>query len=147
MARDFAETAELAHPALVVEVVEAIRVLQDMRPDGVDIHVLVQHAKARGWSSTDRRVLTRRCRTVIGRGLLVNLETRRGQPARYRLSAGACEDVELFPSALDLERSLDRWTTTGPATGSTQSIDEQGGFAALNRSTSESGGTAEEIII
>jgi hypothetical protein len=120
--RDFAETAELAHPAWIVQLVEGVRELQVSRPDGVTIHALIEHAKANAWGSTDRDVLTRRCRTAIGRGLLVNLETRRGQMARYRLSPGACEDIGLFPSVrdLDLERSTtahDRSTSASETLG------------------------------
>jgi hypothetical protein len=47
VARDFAETAELAHPPSIVEVVEGVRELQLTRPDGVTIHAVIEHAKAK----------------------------------------------------------------------------------------------------
>jgi hypothetical protein len=53
VARDFAETAEMSHPTSIVQVVEAVRELQITRPDGVTIHVLIDHAKANVWGSTD----------------------------------------------------------------------------------------------
>ena len=54
VARDFAETAELAQPASIVEVVEGVQACREPARMGWTIHALVQHAKANAWGSTDR---------------------------------------------------------------------------------------------
>ena len=114
--RAFAEGAELRHPASVVQLVEAVAELpggergeRDGKSDessGVAIHQLIEHAKDHDWGTTNRDVLTRRCREAIARGLLVNLETKRGQLARYQVSGELGEDAGLFPSPRDLEAAL-----------------------------------------
>jgi hypothetical protein len=96
--RAFAETAELSHPESVLQVVEAIGELSSEHANGVTVHHLIAHAKAEKWGSKDHNVLSRRCRTARARGLLVNLETHRGQLARYQLTEGALEPQTLFPT-------------------------------------------------
>jgi hypothetical protein len=148
--QDFAETAEMAHPKAIVEVAGGVRELAVSRPDGVTIHALIELAKTRKWGSSDRDVLTRRCRTAIARGLMVNLETKRGQIARYRLTAAACEEVGLFPETSQLTEktrfsgAFDRSTSIGRATGRSQAFDEQGFSSAFDRSTSESARIQDE---
>jgi hypothetical protein len=106
--RAFAETAEVAHPRSILQVVEAIAELAPECSDGVTVHQLIEHAKANQWGSAHRDVLSRRCRAAVGRGLLVNVETRHRQLARYQLTSAAREPQTLFPPPDDLRPSTGR---------------------------------------
>jgi RepB DNA-primase from phage plasmid len=110
--RAFAESAELRHPKAIVELYNAVAELggRSSKTDeegGVTIHDLTKYAEPNEWGSANRDVLTRRCREAISRGLLVNLESRRGRLARYQVS-GELHSEGLFPRVEDLEELLAR---------------------------------------
>jgi hypothetical protein len=83
---------------------------------------------------------------------MVNLETRRRQPARYRLTAAACEEIGLFPDVSQVIDKLttfsdfDPSTTTGRRTGRSYPVGEQSVSADFDSSTAESPGERPEAL-
>jgi hypothetical protein len=54
----------------------------------------------------DKSVAWRRLRAAITKGFIVNLETRRGQPGRYRATGQKIEPVEILPAPEVIEASM-----------------------------------------
>jgi hypothetical protein len=90
----FAEGIEAMVPATVRETVDAVAAL---KKDDISLGELA--AKLR----LDKSVTSRRLREAIDRGYLVNLETRRGRPARIVLGDPMPEMVKLLPEPGELD--------------------------------------------
>jgi hypothetical protein len=78
-------------PETMRETVSAVELLLAVHPDGVPLGVLSEALKA------DKSTASRRARTARYGGYLVNLEDRRGHPARYKVGEPLPDPAKALP--------------------------------------------------
>jgi hypothetical protein len=120
----------IAVKSTVRETVEAVKAKTVTMPEGEGITALdvAKHLKL------DKSAAWRRLKSATLEGLIVNIETRRGQPGRYRFSGQEIEEADILPDVSILRKSMQPCNRT-PKAESKQ--DDNGCKPPCNRSATD----------
>jgi hypothetical protein len=118
-----AETSDAKIPDTVLETIDAVKALTA----SVDADDGTTTKAVAGQLKLDKSAAYRRLRTAEDSGFVINLETRKGRPGRYRVTGDTVEEVQMLPTVDVLKTAVtgNSVAITQPCTRPSNDIENQ----------------------